>query len=177
MGGVWTDLDGRTTVGQLFAAGEAACNGVHGANRLASNSLLEGLVYGARAAVAMRESTPPPAARAVGRRVLFPSMPESDLRRMAWEHCGVLRTGEGLAQASRALAGMTLAAKTLKFRPDFETRSIYLVLRLMAQAAFAREESRGGHHRLDFPESREAFRKHSVLHKDRAVEFRARLQG
>ena len=177
MGGVRTDLQGRTTVPQLFAAGEAACNGVHGANRLASNSLLEGLVYGARAATAMRESPTPAAARAVGRRVVFPTLPEAGLRRLAWEHCGVLRTGEGLAQASRSLAAMSLVPKALKFRQDFETRSIYLVLRLMAQAAAAREESRGGHHRLDFPEKSEAFRKHSVLRKDHAVEFCAHLQS
>ena len=175
MGGVKTDLDGRTTVPGLFAAGEAACNGVHGANRLASNSLLEGLVYGARAAVAMRQAAPTPG-RAVGRRVAFPTMPEAELRRLAWEHCGVLRQSEGLAQASRLLAGVPLVPKGHKSRQDFETRSIYLVLRLIAEAAFAREESRGGHYRLDFPEKSEAYRKHSILQKDHAVQFRAALR-
>jgi len=178
MGGVKTGLDGETTVKRLYAAGEAACNGVHGANRLASNSLLEGLVFGARAARAMAElGDDTEAGRAVPRRVLFPTMPENELRRLAWEHCGVLRQGEGLAQLSRTLGGIPLVPKALKFRQDFETRSIYLGLRLIAEAAFAREESRGGHHRLDFPEKSEAFRKHSVLRRDRAVEFRADLNA
>jgi L-aspartate oxidase len=177
MGGVKTDLDGRTTVDRLFAAGEAACNGVHGANRLASNSLLEGLVFGARAGRLMRGLGSAPAHRAVPRRVLFPRAPESELRRMAWEHCGVLRSGEGLAQVFRALSNEALVPKGLKFRQDFEARSIYLVLRLIAQAALAREECRGGHYRLDFPEKREAFHKHTILHRNRPVEFPAKLRG
>ena len=177
MGGVKTDLEGRTTVPGLFAAGEAACNGVHGANRLASNSLLEGLVYGARAAEAMQRTKLDKPGRAVARRVAFPAMPEGELRHIAWEHCGVLRQSEGLAQASRVLKNVTLGLKTHKSRADFETRSIFLVLRLIAESALAREESRGGHYRLDFPEKSKAFRKHSILHKDHAVEFRAGLRG
>jgi L-aspartate oxidase len=109
--------------------------------------------------------------------VVFPTMPEGELRRLAWEHCGVLRQSEGLAQALRVLKGMPLVPKSMKFRQDFEVRSIFLVLRLIAEAAAAREESRGGHHRLDFPEKSEAFRRHSILAKDHPVEFRAALRA
>ena len=111
MGGVRTDLDGQTSLPRLFAAGEVAASGVHGANRLASNSLLEGVVFGARAGRAMRERAASPIveARPLAEPV-FPCASEDDLRLLAWEKCGIVRTGDGLAEACDRLA---LAASML----------------------------------------------------------------
>jgi L-aspartate oxidase len=166
MGGVVTDLDGRTSIPGLYAAGEVACTGVHGANRLASNSLLEGLVFGARAGLVMGE---PPRARdawGTGRLVACapvvpgprvappPDLDAQTVRARAWRDLGLVRTPEGLHDAdawfSQARAacvaspGETLAAAQL--------RSLVTVAFLMSRAALRREESRGGHYRIDFPE-------------------------
>jgi L-aspartate oxidase len=158
MGGVWTDLEGRSTVPGLFAAGEVACTGVHGANRLASNSLLEALVFGARAGRAMRES---------GKADLpdcdFPKQPSfsaqsasEQLRRIAWENCGIIRSAEGLQEACVRL----------------ETLDPDSVALLIARCALARQESRGAHFRIDFPHKDPAFEKHSVIRKGAGVSFR-----
>jgi L-aspartate oxidase len=151
MGGVVTDVDGRTTVPGLFAAGEAACTGVHGANRLASNSLLEGLVFGARAGVAMREatSTGSRAAKlsltvvelipgsATGSAALTPEV----ARRVMWQRVGLFRDRTGLDDALAQFGA-----------PADGEPSVVTVGRLIARAALRREESRGGHYRLDFPQ-------------------------
>ncbi len=166
MGGVKTDLFGRTSVNRLFAAGEAACTGVHGANRLASNSLLEAVVFGARAGRAMQElseappQTPPPCPTPV-----FPVISERDLRILAWNSCGILRSGPELQAACKKLECGTLEPSSSPTRADFELRNIHQVAFLIAQAAFAREESRGGHYRVDFPHRSPAFEKHSLLQK------------
>ena len=126
MGGVRTDLDGRTTLAGLYAAGEAACTGVHGANRLASNSLLEGLVFGARAARAMTANAQP--ARASG------SLPEpfqllaaepAEIRRMASEYCGILRNGDGLREAIRRLDAVRRTDAPLLTRAQSELRNLH----------------------------------------------------
>jgi L-aspartate oxidase len=172
MGGVRTDLDGRTSIPRLYAAGEVACTGVHGANRLASNSLLEGVVFGARAGRAMREwsggavphAAPTPEAQ-------FPCMSEPDIRKLAWEKCGLVRSGAGLAAACRALEsrpGLEFAGPELA---QFELRNMHAVALLIARCALAREESRGAHYRADFPEKREAFAKHSLVSKTNAIRF------
>jgi L-aspartate oxidase len=166
MGGVVTDLDGRTSVPGLYAAGEVACTGVHGANRLASNSLLEGLVFGARAGAVMGEAprrrsewTP---GRLIARDPVEPSRPmtaPADLdvatvRARAWRDLGLVRTPEGLREAdawfSRARAACVHAA--VESLAAEQLRSLVTVAWLMSRAALRREESRGGHYRTDFPE-------------------------
>src|SRR5204862_3589273 len=103
MGGVDADEWGRTSLAGLYAAGEVACTGVHGANRLASNSLLEGLVFGNRAGIAMREYEGELSERGTAPLQLFPEMPESDMRSLTWENCGILRSAAGLTETCRVL--------------------------------------------------------------------------
>jgi L-aspartate oxidase len=141
VGGIVTDLDGASTVPGLYAAGECAATGVHGANRLASNSLLECLVFGRRAALSalgaepVAISSPPPDAA--------PELPvDAALQQALWEDAGVIRNAEGLER--------------LRHAP-------MLLPRLIAESALAREESRGAHFRSDFPTEDDAFRKHVVL--------------
>jgi L-aspartate oxidase len=138
MGGIATDLEGRSTLAGLYAAGECACTGVHGANRLASNSLLEGLVFGARAGRAM--AAEPAAASAPAFAAAGPE-PAADLGRVQTvmsAAAGVVREGEAMARGLEQLEAMTGAP----------ARSAAAVLR----AALARRESRGAHFRGDFPE-------------------------
>jgi L-aspartate oxidase len=163
MGGVETDLDARTSLPGLLAAGEVACTGVHGANRLASNSLLEGLVFGARAAAAMRQSPragtmrngildgwPAPA----GTGEAFPSVHE--VRDLMWRHAGLLRDRTSLQHAvqwlSRWSQAVTRPPRQHQSEMEFRrVRSLVIVGLLIARAALRREESRGGHFRTDFP--------------------------
>jgi L-aspartate oxidase len=174
MGGVRSDLDGRTSLPNLYAAGEVACTGVHGANRLASNSLLEGLVFGARAGRAMRERAGSlryePEQVAVA---LFPRIPEPELRSLAWRELGISRDQSGLSRAVDLLRSLPLAARQTAPRQDYEIRNMHQVALLIARCALAREESRGGHWRRDFPEKDTQFARHSVVSvRDSGVEFR-----
>ena len=145
MGGIATDAQGRATLPGLYAAGECAATGVHGANRLASNSLLEAAVFGARAgrAAALEPSLPP------GRltRITAPDLPEpalQALRHAMSRDAGVVRSAEGL---SRLLAEIEALEAT-------HGRAAPLVAaRLVADAALARAESRGGHFRIDAPQA------------------------
>jgi L-aspartate oxidase len=171
MGGVRTDGDGRTNLAGLFAAGEVACTGVHGANRLASNSLLEGVVFGARAGCAMRDSA--------GCKQTQAAQPEpfvatgrsaAEVRRIAWEHCGIARCGDGLRQAIQELEREPLESGELT-PAAAEARNLSQVALLIARSALAREESRGAHFRTDFPSKRAEFEKHSVIRKDGGIRF------
>src|SRR5437763_1813614 len=113
MGGVWTDLNGQTSLDRLFAAGEAACTGVHGANRLASNSLLEGVVFGARAGREMKHCGKEPFLPGRSKpEIRFPASSEAELRQLAWDACGIVRDGAGLSAAVESLAGLEHAGKT-----------------------------------------------------------------
>jgi L-aspartate oxidase len=167
MGGIDTDEFGRTSVAGLYAAGETACTGVHGANRLASNSLLEGLVFGARAAAAM--TRPPAAAALKPDRVMRGledvassgggrAMSSESVRDLMWRSAGLFRTRTGLTTAVADLDA-AYAAVTPSAMPGIERgaeawRRFHLltVARLVARAALRRQESRGGHFREDFPE-------------------------
>lgn len=174
MGGVWTDLDGRTSLPGLWAAGEVACTGVHGANRLASNSLLEGVVYGARAARAMVSAAAPMYGVAAGvaagpSALASPMVKGSEVRRLASEYCGIVRSGEGLRSVLATLRGLPLERKLALSRHDVELANMHTVAQLIAQCALAREESRGAHWRVDFPEKSERFEKHSMIDRS-AVE-------
>ena len=167
MGGVETDLDGRTSVPGLFAAGEVACTGVHGANRLASNSLLEGLVFGRRAGQAMVETAAGtwPArfsARLVPMRTVagaaaFDGPSVDTVRSRMWTQVGLIRDRAGLEAAVAAFDAdwQWLAAQPPAATVDqARLASLIMVGGLMARAALRREESRGGHYRSDFPARR-----------------------
>jgi L-aspartate oxidase len=178
MGGVRTDLDGRSSVPRLFVAGEAACTGVHGANRLASNSLLEGLVFGARAGRAMRESAALGAAQAAPPPGEWPGgLPRHEIQRIAWERCGIVRDGQGLRAACAAL-DRTEGADRAGFTPErAEARNMQQVALLIARCALAREESRGAHFRTDFPSKRAARGRHSIACGYEGIAFRANEEG
>lgn len=175
MGGVRTDLDGRTNLPGLFAAGEAAGTGVHGANRLASNSLLEGLVFGARAGEFMRGQprlTPVKAQNEL-RSPLSSSSQSTDncaekfiedIQDLMWKDVGIIRTGKGLMSAIRGLEEMTSKIPSAETRRGHEAHNLLSAGKLVARSALAREESRGAHYRLDFPDHHDAkFLKHSII--------------
>lgn len=172
MGGVVTDADGRTSIPGLFAAGEVACTGVHGANRLASNSLLEALVFAERAAEAILAAKPPPtgpvALPDIPRRFVPPAqaalvtLQAADI--MA-ESVGLLRDGIGLSCAIAELealeAGLEAEAEgagPVHIRLSGEVRNRLLASLLIARSALSRQESRGAHQRSDWPDSRPEWR-------------------
>jgi len=162
MGGVLTDMHGRTTVPGLFAAGEVACTGVHGANRLASNSLLEGLVYGARAGCAMatgpRKAYTPRLTELCARPwndTETDSVPgEKLIRTTMSELVGIVRNESGLTEALDRLAGMAFGRRQAQSVQEINNKLINA--RLIAGAAMNRLESRGAHFRSDYPEKNDA---------------------
>ncbi|HET6301923.1 L-aspartate oxidase [Microbacterium sp.] len=163
MGGVVTDLDGRTTVPGLYAVGEVARTGVHGANRLASNSLLEGAVFGARAGDAIADdaasgtwphplpvaAAPPlPEPRAVADAEPF-SRPT--LQRLMWEHAGLVRDEAGLRHAASVLSSWKDQPRDVRTEHDLEDENLLQVAASLVAAALARRESVGAHFRSDDP--------------------------
>jgi L-aspartate oxidase len=198
MGGVKTDLWGRTSLAGLYAAGETAATGVHGANRLASNSLLEGLVFGARAGQAMIKDAP------VGKRsgAALPGSPAPSpgnssaaqkdppkgaskpsavgatlmkIRDMMWREVGILRSGKELADAIKQLQSLELPKSQKPAREAHELRNLHTLALLIARSGLAREESRGSHYRSDFPyRNDQDFGKHSAVQKSKDVQFEAK---
>ncbi len=173
MGGVKTDLWGRTSVPGLHAAGEVACTGVHGANRLASNSLLEGLVFGARAGRAILADRPAfvPRDGPLTHGDMVRSIENgkaaaaaASLRGVMWEAAGILRDAEGLGRALRQVLDLErgLALRPLA-RPGLEARNMLFVGRLIVESALARQESRGSHYRSDFPSKEKGRGRHSII--------------
>ncbi len=196
MGGVRTNAWGETNIRNLFACGEAACTGVHGANRLASNSLLETVVFAKRivARTLSGESRPtPPSPQATP----LPSDPEAalksgifrpeglalpragaparalpfaeaalnlaNLQSLMWDKVGIVRNGEGLAEASLTLSMWDRSAPEPSDRPSHELANLLLAGRLVTEGALARRESRGAHYRTDFPHPDDAWRRHIIF--------------
>jgi L-aspartate oxidase len=174
MGGIRTDLHGRSSLPGLYAAGEAACTGVHGANRLASNSLLEGLVFGARAAVAMVKEARQTAKRGAADQERTVSGGSTDMngtesfihnvQQLMWDKVGIVRTRQGLTEAIQQLQTSAQQLPPLTTRRNGEARNIHTAGQLIARSALARLESRGAHYRTDYPEHDDAkFKKHSIV--------------
>jgi L-aspartate oxidase len=177
MGGIRSDFEGRTSLPGLYAAGEAAATGVHGANRLASNSLLEGLVFGARAGHRMRDELRAPSS--TSKRHVASNGPVGmameevirEIQDVMWRDVGIVRIGTGLKRALEQLQAMSPRMAHPHTRRAFEARNLHILGLIVARAALAREESRGAHYRLDFPAHNDAkFLKHSVVKGD-SIQF------
>ena len=162
MGGIRTDIDGRTNLDGLYSCGEAACVGVHGANRLASNSLLEGLVFGRRIANSMKDHLARP--RAELKRLSLaahePRRPwpgtasevRQEVQELMWSKVGILREAAGLNDALRRFSELSAFTWSDPSTAEaIETANLVTLAHLVARSALIREESRGSHYRLDFP--------------------------
>ncbi|MHB1023241.1 MAG: L-aspartate oxidase [Acidobacteriaceae bacterium] len=174
MGGIRTDADGHTSLAGLYAAGEAACTGVHGANRLASNSLLEGLVFGALAAGSMIRDAAQVAVFETENGVAETDGSTTDesaiekwimqLRALMWQDAGLLRDEAGLLRARKALDQLALDMPEGMSRRALEARNLHQVAMLIVASALERKESRGAHYRNDYPKRDDRnFAAHSVL--------------
>ncbi len=190
MGGVKTDSYGATSIEGLFAAGEVACTGVHGANRLASNSLLEGLVFGARAGRAaadyglhstenttqtylnetIREGTELKSGKYGNSRENTKFDVEEvrhSLRKLMWERVGIVRCGESLSAANKKIHDWSfIFGRPLTTRRELELRNMVEVARLVTQSAILRKGSVGAHYRSDYPQKGEGWEKHITLRKE-----------
>ncbi|HET6516474.1 MAG TPA: L-aspartate oxidase [Thermodesulfovibrionales bacterium] len=179
MGGIKTDLEGATNIKRFYAAGEVACTRVHGANRLASNSLLEGLVFGARAgSAASRHRNQPTVAGFKEEPATHLSPASADppdrnmgeirkaLRRLMWERVGIIRCSESLSIAHERLAQwLTLVENASLTRQEQEIRNMVTVANLIAETALSRRGSIGAHFRSDFPERGKDWNKHFACMK------------
>ena len=175
MGGIKTNSWGETNIAGLFAVGETACTGVHGANRLASNSLVEAVVFGKR--IMARTTKEAEAAsndqgeearyslsqRRVPKTVPPPS--HSALQQMLWDKVGIIRRKEGLTEAADVLAAWQKSLPQPTDRPTYELNNMVITGRLVTEAALLREESRGAHFRSDFPQSLPQWQHHIILAK------------
>ena len=153
-GGVLTDLDGRASIPGLFACGEVACTGVHGANRLASNSLLEGLVFAARIGRALEGDTRSsrPAVPLASDSPLITGAGRRGVQQVMSEEASVLRSAESLARVSRTLEEIASMATGVPCTDDWESTNLHVVARVLVHQARLREETRGSHWREDFPD-------------------------
>src|ERR1700730_10743778 len=192
MGGVKTDLWGRTSLPGLYAAGETADTGVHGANRLARHSLLEGLVFGATSGQAMMKDAPVKKKHAVGlpgspapkpgnstqphkNSARPPQTPElTKIRDIMWRLVGLLRSAKEMTSAIEQLKPLEPPKTDNHGRAQFEFRNMHALALVMAKSALARHESRGSHYRSDFPyRDDDGFAKHSIAQKAKEIHFEA----
>jgi L-aspartate oxidase len=164
-GGIRTDSCGRTSVPGLYACGEAACTGVHGANRLASNSLLEGLVFAERIGAALAAELPPPAEPAPDDRPawLLPGTALADIQQLMTERAGVLRSGDGLNAAAEGLRKIGSRRSDQPDLASWEATNVHLIASSLVAAAGARTETRGSHWRDDFPSSSDSWAGHLLV--------------
>jgi L-aspartate oxidase len=178
MGGVRTNLEGKSNVRGLFAAGEAAATGVHGANRLPSNGMLESLVYGARAGKVMAQGervqarTPAEPKAAYSNGPVDTNLEEliGQIQDLMWNDVGVVRTRAGLQKAVKTLEALAPNVAHPKTRRGYEAANIHLSALAVARSALAREESRGSHYRMEYPDHDDRkFLKHSVVRGDKVV--------
>ena len=178
MGGMKVNIWGETNIPGLFAAGETACTGVHGANRLASNSLLESVVFSKRV-MQRTEVTSPPRHReersdeaisyCLPRRELLPKVPRlnlPNLQSLMWDKVGIIRSGEGIEEATGILATWQSLLSQPSDRPSYELNNLILCARLVTEAALLRKESRGAHFRTDFPKASPEWQRHTVFRKN-----------
>jgi len=175
MGGIKTNNWGETNIAGLFAAGETACTGVHGANRLASNSMIEVLAFGKRIMERTRKKAKTRAPitdkgvevhhslsqRQVPKAVPAPSL--SALQQLHWDKVGIIRNKESLTEAANILAAWQKSLPQPTDRPSYELNNLVLTGRLVTEAALLREESRGAHFRSDFPQSLAQWQHHIVF--------------
>ncbi len=175
MGGIKTNNWGETNIAGLFAAGETACTGVHGANRLASNSMIEVLAFGKRIMERTRKKAKTRAPitdkgvevhhslsqRQVPKAAPAPSL--SALQQLHWDKVGIIRNKESLTEAANILAAWQKSLPQPTDRPSYELNNLVLTGRLVTEAALLREESRGAHFRSDFPQSLSQWQHHIVF--------------
>jgi L-aspartate oxidase len=179
-GGVLTDRDGRTGLDGLYAAGEVACTGVHGANRLASNSLLEAVVFSHRAALAVRAELDTPLLDTLVPDVGQPGVAsdewrevQHELRSLMWEDCGIVRSDARLDEALDRVSALRDRTHALFDAGPVdtelaETRNLCDVALLMVRSARSRAESRGLHFNIDHPETDDRFLSDTVIHPERS---------
>ncbi len=175
MGGIRTNTWGESSIAGLFATGETACTGVHGANRLASNSMLEVIVFSKRIVEKTVDGSgqlPPDkikgmdiyhslSKRTASKAVSIPSL--SALQQLHWDKAGVIRNQENLTRAVDILAGWHESLRQPTDRPSYELNNLVITGRLVTEAALLREESRGAHFRSDFPQSSPEWQRHTVF--------------
>ena len=178
MGGVRTDLDGKTNVQGLYAAGEVACTGVHGANRLPSNALLESIVFGARAGKAMKTGEKLTAKHETQPKAVYSNGPVDagmeeligQIQDLMWKEVGIVRARAGMQKAIKTLEEMAPKAAHPKTRRGYEAAYLHSTALLVARSAFAREESRGAHYRIEYPDHDDRkFLKHSVVRGEKVL--------
>jgi len=166
MGGIRTDIHGRTTLPGLYACGECACTGVHGANRLASNSLMETVVFGKRVVEQIERGTGGEARRtpaAGGIAVPAGSAPShAALQKLMWHSAGIVREQHGMESAASKISEWP-GDSTPVTRSSFERRAMTVLASLMLEGAMRRTESRGAHYRSDYPDLDDTWRKQQVF--------------
>ena len=178
MGGVRVNNWGETGISGLFAAGETACTGVHGANRLASNSLLESVVFSKRVVRRTEMTTSrhhdedrsdEPVFSCLPNRKVLPKAPPfnlPNLQSLMWDKVGIIRSGEGLEEAADILATRESLLSQASDRPSYELNNLVLCARLVTEAALLRRESRGAHFRVDFPQTSPEWQHHIVFRRN-----------